>query len=426
MSGVSASESPIKIGEEKNTVEVKQIAVERSGHDHIESEERKVREKVQEAEKIQMSKSPTPASNDHNEEADDNAPVNVTKDQLVEQSMLEEAKKQEPAWKKQGRKCLDHNVTVIGMTLITFYALFFDDIRMIGFEKSQDDGFFAITLIGMLAFSVEILLAAFCMEDYYLSFFFWLDLVSTVSMIPDCGWIWDPLTGGGSTDATDLAKTSRAGRVTRVIRVIRLIRLIRIVKLYKQAKLAQKKAAESQLSGPGFLKKKTQLEKKKTSTQRIHPIGQPIQREDSFEKELKEIDQLEAAKSGGLGGGADKRGSVSESPRKVDITKKPEEEEDELEIPLESKIGKTLSERTTKIVIILVLVMLFALQLFQIETYVQTDYIHDIGLQQLRNMYEKDNGGSNYQTVLQKYVRETKSLTYPTVYLEIGGDVVFR
>lgn len=47
-----------------------------------------------------------------------------------------------------------------------------------------------------------------------------------------------------------------------------------------------------------------------------------------------------------------------------------------MEIPLESKIAKTLSERTTKIVIILVLVMLFTLELFQIETYVTSDLIH--------------------------------------------------
>jgi len=38
--------------------------------------------------------------------------------------------------------------------------------------------------------------------------------------------------------------------------------------------------------------------------------------------------------------------------------------EEEEEVQLESKIGKTLSERTTKIVIILVLVMLFLLPVF--------------------------------------------------------------
>ena len=85
----------------------------------------------------------------------------------------------------------------------------------------------------MIVFAVEIFFAAIAKEDYFNGFFFWLDFVSTISMIPDCGWIWDPLMGGGTTNATDLAKTSRAGRVTRVIRVIRLIRLIRIVKLYK-------------------------------------------------------------------------------------------------------------------------------------------------------------------------------------------------
>ena len=102
-----------------------------------------------------------------------------------------------PAWKKKTRKCLDHYVTVIGMTLITVYALFFDDIRVLAFSKGADNVFYGITLFGMVAFTVEILVGAIAAEDYYLSFFFWLDVVSTISMIPDCGWIWEPLTGGG-------------------------------------------------------------------------------------------------------------------------------------------------------------------------------------------------------------------------------------
>ena len=129
------------------------------------------------------------------------------------------------------------------MTLITIYALFFDDIRMMAFPASQDDIFFGITLVCMIMFATEIVLASIGKgNEYACTFIFWLDVVSTVSMIPDCGWIWDPFieaivgigeSGGGAESATSLAKTSRAGRVTRVIRVIRLIRLIRIVKLYK-------------------------------------------------------------------------------------------------------------------------------------------------------------------------------------------------
>ena len=122
---------------------------------------------------------------------------------------------------------------------MTVYALFFDDIRLIAFAHEYDDIFFGITLLGMILFSLEIALSTYATPRYSLSFFFWLVLVSTISMIPDCGWIWSAIidheAGGGKSGAADLAKNSRAGRITRVIRIIRLIRFIRIVKLYKQA-----------------------------------------------------------------------------------------------------------------------------------------------------------------------------------------------
>jgi hypothetical protein len=28
-----------------------------------------------------------------------------------------------------------------------------------------------------------------------LGFFFWLDVIATISLIPDIGWIWDPILG---------------------------------------------------------------------------------------------------------------------------------------------------------------------------------------------------------------------------------------
>ena len=145
-------------------------------------------------------------------------------------------------------KFLDHHVVVAIMTIITIYALFFDDIRVLAFPKSADAVFYGITLFGMICFTIEIILASFAKEEYLLSFFFWLDIISTLSMIPDIGWVRDYIFGSGdaSDDATDLAKTSRAGRVTRVVRVIRIVRLVRIVKLYKQAQHVQKKNNEYQ------------------------------------------------------------------------------------------------------------------------------------------------------------------------------------
>jgi hypothetical protein len=132
-------------------------------------------------------------------------------------------------------KFLDHYVVVTVMTIITIYALFFDDLRVLAFPKEADPIFYAITLFGMICFTIEIILASYAKEEYLLSFFFWLDIISTLSMVPDIGWVRDQMFGSGehSEDATDLAKTSRAGRVTRVVRVIRIVRLVRIVKLYK-------------------------------------------------------------------------------------------------------------------------------------------------------------------------------------------------
>jgi hypothetical protein len=82
------------------------------------------------------------------------------------------------------------------MTTLTIYALFFDDIRMIAFTRKDDDYFFTVTSLALFFFSFEIILASYSnKDDYWLSFFFWLDVVSTLSLIPDIGWIMDGITG---------------------------------------------------------------------------------------------------------------------------------------------------------------------------------------------------------------------------------------
>ena len=121
--------------------------------------------------------------------------------------------------------------------VITIYALFFDDIRIIFLPPAADLTCDWITIICIALFLAELTLASIAIEGYFISFFFWLDLVAALSMIMDIGFLIKLYEGSDSTDnASDLAKTSRASRVTRVIRIIRLVRLIRIVKIYKQAK----------------------------------------------------------------------------------------------------------------------------------------------------------------------------------------------
>jgi len=47
-------------------------------------------------------------------------------------------------------------------------------------------------------FTIEIIVASISKEDYFLSFYFWLDLVSTISLITDIGWIMNAMLGVSS------------------------------------------------------------------------------------------------------------------------------------------------------------------------------------------------------------------------------------
>lgn len=139
------------------------------------------------------------------------------------------------------------------MTVVTIYALFGDDIRMLAFKKNADPVYYGLTITAMSLFLIEIILASIAKEGYFLGFYFWLDLIATLSLIFDIGWFWDAIlgTGGTATSAAAAAKAAKAGRgarvgtrASRIARIVRLIRLIRIVKLYKSANAALEKEAD--------------------------------------------------------------------------------------------------------------------------------------------------------------------------------------
>ena len=55
----------------------------------------------------------------------------------------------------------------------------------------------------MGAFTVEIIIACLVKPGYFLSFFFWLDVISTASMIFDIGWINDAIFGDANSSASN-------------------------------------------------------------------------------------------------------------------------------------------------------------------------------------------------------------------------------
>jgi hypothetical protein len=73
------------------------------------------------------------------------------------------------------------------MTLVTLYALFGDDIRMLFFKNNADNVFFNLTYLAFASFIMEFILTCIAREGYFLGFYFWLDLISNLSLIMDFG-----------------------------------------------------------------------------------------------------------------------------------------------------------------------------------------------------------------------------------------------
>jgi hypothetical protein len=115
-----------------------------------------------------------------------------------------------------------------------------------------DFTFDIIQTIMFVLFSLEIIFTALAKRNYILSFFFWLDIGSTLSLIQDISFIFNPLInlaygyiivnyrqGDDKSNNPNVnfafLRVSRASRATRLLRIIKIIRLLRIVKLYKNA-----------------------------------------------------------------------------------------------------------------------------------------------------------------------------------------------
>lgn len=113
-------------------------------------------------------------------------------------------------------RIIDSNATITTMSLVTVYALYGDDVRKLAFPPSADVAFLAFSSLAFAFFAVEITLLCWCRDDYLKlpdfdkakkvlrgfsmrgsigswlkalgkslelgSFYFWLDLISTLSM----------------------------------------------------------------------------------------------------------------------------------------------------------------------------------------------------------------------------------------------------
>ena len=86
------------------------------------------------------------------------------------------------------------------MLIVTIYALIGDDIRILAFNKDHDDVFLALNILALSLFLIELLLSSIGINEYFGSFFFWLDLLSTLSIVTDIEPLWALIVAIGGSD----------------------------------------------------------------------------------------------------------------------------------------------------------------------------------------------------------------------------------
>ena len=85
------------------------------------------------------------------------------------------------------------------MMAVTTFVLFGDDVRILCFPPSADSGFAFFITLSFFLFVLEMMLHCWAKSDfskgifdvkgYAFSFFFWLDLLAVLSMLPDVAWL---------------------------------------------------------------------------------------------------------------------------------------------------------------------------------------------------------------------------------------------
>ena len=156
------------------------------------------------------------------------------------------------------RALIDSPAVTLTTVFATVFVLYAADIHfLINDDPSGDGGIYAVTFLCTLIFVAEVVLRSAIRtkkhNKFFLSFFFWLDIVAIISLIPDIVFwfsslgkprgiidgynIWTGQGGGGSQsssaqaeggfDFLTLARSGRAARAgarsTRIIRVLNLV-----------------------------------------------------------------------------------------------------------------------------------------------------------------------------------------------------------
>ena len=122
--------------------------------------------------------------------------------------------------------------------IVIIFILIEEELKSIFTNKSSDLPFSIIILLFMILYITELILYSIFIKEYFLNFYFWLDIISIISILSDVHWFYNFIierVGNGKINSiNDLMKRdeSKISLTIKIIRIIRIIRIVRITKLF--------------------------------------------------------------------------------------------------------------------------------------------------------------------------------------------------
>ena len=341
------------------------------------------------------------------------------------------------------RQVLDHWTYNVWIFIVTIYALFADDLRLAATSLPADPVFFSLSCVAMFCFALELVASSLVKDDYWLGFYFWLDLLATVSMISDIGWAWEAILGtdqGGSTSSgvtksTQLARAARAsragtraGRILRLVRIIRLIRLVKLYKIAQQAKFESHGLGGTQLFRSYVTYRGGQCPVEIPEEQTVVPGSNSdlsVSQSLDMDQDTKLTGDNDCRPSTTLLLGSTRTSAMFEYGRISGPKALPEEFTEvqesspesltDIQPYEESNVGHRLSEITTKRVILLVLGMMFMIPLFSTTMYVDENDSYTYAL----TVLDKSSESPTFDLVWEHFLSHHKDLFTPVVYIQV-------
>ncbi len=110
-------------------------------------------------------------------------------------------------------------------------------------SKDTDSVFFGFLFVCFVVFALEVIINSLVIDGYKFSFFFWLEIIAAISLIPDIDWMINPIqslfgVSQSQYNADALASNSTSGTSVSstaytALSSFRFFKLLRIVKLYR-------------------------------------------------------------------------------------------------------------------------------------------------------------------------------------------------